>query len=163
MRGFPRVFFRLLALRKAAMTLHDILQLKGSEVLTIAPTAHLGEVVQKLIQHKCGSLLVCNEPNRTPRILGIITERDILRACAQQQGSIDQVPVTDYMTTDLIAGTPHNSVEHIMGVMTENRIRHLPVMEDEQLVGLVSIGDIVKAQYRQTLVENHYLKSYIYG
>ncbi|HEY5315338.1 MAG TPA: CBS domain-containing protein [Pirellulales bacterium] len=145
------------------MTLHDILQIKGSKVFTIPPTARLGEVVRQLVQHNCGSLLVCNDPHESPGMLGIITERDILRACAERQGSIDDLPVTDYMSTEMITGTPQNSVEHIMGVMTDNRIRHLPVMEDNQLVGMISIGDIVKAQYRQTLVENHYLKSYIYG
>lgn len=145
------------------MTLHDILQIKGSQVHTIVPTATLGEVVRKLVGNKCGSLLVCKDPGENPCIDGIITERDILRACAERQGSINDVPVTDYMSTDLITGTPQNSVEHIMGVMTDNRIRHLPVMDGNQLVGIISIGDVVKAQYRQTLVENHYLKSYIYG
>ena len=61
--------------------------------------------------------------------MGIITERDILRACAERRGSIDDVPLTDYMSTEMITGTPQNSVEHIMGVMTDNRIRHLPVMD----------------------------------
>jgi CBS domain-containing protein len=145
------------------MTLQDILRVKGSTVLTIAPTATLGHVVQKLVQNRCGSLVVSDTSGGKPKMVGIITERDILRACADRRGSLDDLMVTEYMTheKDLLTGTPANSVEHIMGIMTDHRVRHLPVLDGDDLVGIISIGDVVKAQHHQILMENHYLKSYI--
>jgi CBS domain-containing protein len=145
------------------MTLQEILRVKGSTVYTIAPTATLAEVVQSLVRHKCGSLVVCDppEPGRNPRMAGIITERDILRACAEHTDGLGRLLASDYMSADVVTGLPSHSVDHIMGVMTDHRVRHLPVLEDGLLVGLISIGDVVKAHYHQAVVENHYLKSYI--
>ncbi|HEX4131213.1 MAG TPA: CBS domain-containing protein [Pirellulales bacterium] len=143
------------------MILNDILRLKGSEVYHIIPTATLGDVVHEMMRRRCGALLVCSGPDCGRGIVGIITERDILRACAERNGSISNIPVGEYMTMDMVTGTPDNSVEYIMGVMTDHRIRHLPVLDGDQLVGVISIGDLVKAQHHQTIVENHYLKSYI--
>ena len=145
------------------MTLQDILRVKGTNVLRIAPGASLLEVAKKLCEHRCGSLVVMDTPPgaNSPRLVGIITERDILRACAEHNGHLDGTPATDYMTKDVITGSPSNTVEYIMGVMTDNRIRHLPILEDDELVGLISIGDLVKAHHHQVTVENHSLKSYI--
>jgi len=143
------------------MTIQDILRVKGSDVYGIGPDATLGEVVQSLVEHHCGSLLVCETIGSRRHILGIITERDILRACAQHHGSIDDLKLADYMSRELVTADPHESVEHMMGVMTDRRIRHVPVLDGDELVGMVSIGDVVKAQHHATLVENHYLKSYI--
>ncbi|HWA96934.1 MAG TPA: CBS domain-containing protein [Pirellulales bacterium] len=144
------------------MILQDILRLKGSEVYAIRPQATLGDVVRSMMEHRCGALLVCADADCGRGIVGIITERDILRACAERNGSIADIPISDYMTVDLVTGTPENSIEYIMGVMTDHRIRHLPVLDEEhRLLGMISIGDLVKAQHHQTIVENHYLKSYI--
>src|SRR6187431_1123477 len=110
------------------MTLRDILQLKGSHVLTIVPTATLAEVVQKLVEHNCGSLVVCEDSDPT-RMIGIITERDILRACAAGQAPLDRALVLDFMSRKLCTGTVNQSIEETMGQMTERRIRHLPVVE----------------------------------
>jgi CBS domain-containing protein len=145
------------------MNLQDILRVKGSEVYSIGPNATLGDVVRSMMQHRCGGLLVCNDADCGRGIIGVITERDILRACAERRGSISDIPIRDYMSTDLVTGSPENSIEYIMGVMTDHRIRHLPVLDGDQLVGIISIGDLVKAQHHQTVVENHYLKSYIQG
>ena len=144
------------------MKLADILAHKGYKVHSIRPSASLDEAVQVLVRHNIGSLMVC-EDGDCRRMLGIITERDILRACAAHRGSLDTVEVADVMTTNVVIGSPCDSVEDIMGVMTDNRIRHLPVLENDELVGIVSIGDIVKAQYDALTMENHYLKSYLHG
>jgi CBS domain-containing protein len=96
-------------------------------------------------------------------MLGIITERDILRACAARRGPLESTRVSDVMTTNVVTGSPCDSVEDTMGLMTEHRIRHLPVLENDKLVGIVSIGDIVKAQHDALTMENHYLKSYLHG
>lgn len=147
------------------MTLQDILRAKGTIVHSIAPTATLDDVVAKLVEHNCGSLVVCDSsvPGSKPRMVGIITERDILRACAARQAPLEAQRVADVMTRKLVTGTPSDPVSDTMGLMTQHRIRHLPVLEGEELVGLISIGDVVKAQYHETVVENHYLKEYIQG
>src|SRR5262249_18012051 len=97
------------------------------------------------------------------RMVGIITERDILKAVALHQGDLGGLKVAEVMTADVTVGSPCDSVEDTMGLMTEMRIRHLPVVEDNQLLGLVSIGDIVKRQHHRRTRENHSLKSYPHG
>src|SRR6185437_3594650 len=84
----------------AAMTLQDILRTKGSVIYSINSSATLGQVVQQLMQHKCGALVVCDND----RLTGIISERDILRACADRRDSLDNLHVSDYMTRDVITG-----------------------------------------------------------
>jgi CBS domain-containing protein len=147
------------------MTLNDILREKGAAVLTIDPSATLDDVVQKLVRHNCGSLVVCEPTSegRAPRMVGIITERDILRACAARKTPLDQVLVSQVMTTKVVTAGLGDGVEDVMGLMTVNRIRHLPVLDEGRLAGLISIGDVVKAQHAQYALENHYLKSYIQG
>ncbi|HEY2827240.1 MAG TPA: CBS domain-containing protein [Pirellulales bacterium] len=143
------------------MSLQEILQNKGSRVLSISPHATLADVVQKLVKHNCGSLVVCPDDDCT-RMLGIITERDILHACADHKMPLENYQVSDVMSVDLATCSPHDSVQDAMGLMTARRIRHLPVMDDNnRLVGIVSIGDLVKQQHDQLTMENHYLKSYI--
>ncbi|HQU45195.1 MAG TPA: CBS domain-containing protein, partial [Pirellulales bacterium] len=85
----------------------------------------------------------------------------ILRACAGRRAPLDQLKVTDAMSHELITGSPTDSIDDIMGLMTERRIRHLPVLVDDKLVGIISIGDVVKAHHDEVTMENHYLKSYI--
>src|SRR5262249_20964759 len=97
------------------------------------------------------------------RMLGIVTERDILKAYAAHKSRCATLKVADIMTVDVVTGAPTDSVEETMGLMTAMRIRHLPVVEDGQLQGLVSIGDVVKIQYDRLSMENHYLKSYLQG
>jgi len=140
------------------MTLHDILAVKGRKVFTIAAHAQLADVVDQLVAHNVGSLVVCDSGGV---MAGIITERDILRACALQAGPLETLPVAKFMSTHVITGTPQDDVENVMGLMTEHRIRHLPILEQDRLAGIISIGDIVKAQYEHLCRENHYLMAYI--
>ena len=146
------------------MRLQEILRVKGSGVHTIHPQATLDEVVQKLVSCNCGSLVV-REPadagGRPGAMVGIISERDILRAIAARRGPLDQLLATDAMTRDVIIGSPADSIEDTMGLMTQRRIRHLPIVEGGELAGMISIGDVVKAHHDQVALENHYLKSYI--
>jgi CBS domain-containing protein len=144
------------------MTLQEILRVKGSRVHGIRLDATLDGVVQTLIEHNCGSLVVSDrEGAGLGTVAGIITERDILRACAARRGPLDSLSVADFMTRDMITGTPQDSVEETMGLMTDRRIRHLPILDRGELVGIISIGDVVKALHDQAALENHYLKSYI--
>lgn len=143
------------------MNLQHILREKGGTVHSIEPQATLDDVVQALIRHNCGSLLICERGPDGPRVAGIISERDILRACAARKTPLDQVRVSEVMTRDVITGSPGDLVEEAMGQMTMHRIRHLPILDDGRLVGIISIGDLVKAQHQQFAIENHYLKTYI--
>ncbi|MCP3691460.1 MAG: CBS domain-containing protein [Planctomycetaceae bacterium] len=141
------------------MTIRTILQTKGNQVFTTEPQEKLAVVVKQLVYHRCGSLLVC----RGEELVGIITERDILRASATEGYNLETTTVAELMTTDLVTGTLDDSISETMGLLTERRIRHLPILEDGKLAGMISIGDVVKAQYAKLSIENHYLKSYIQG
>ena len=139
------------------MTLQQILSGKGRQVFSISPDKSLQDVVNSLVEHNCGSLLVCEGE----RMVGIITERDILRACAELEEPLSSIPVAVRMTRNVVTCTPDCDVETIMGLMTEHRVRHMPLIDNGKLAGLISIGDIVKAQHDELCLEIHYLKSYI--
>jgi CBS domain-containing protein len=146
------------------MMLQDILAAKGSTVYAISSQATLEDVVQSLVKHNCGSLVVCAADDcQQGRLLGIITERDILRAVAKNPAELDRLKVADVMTRDVVTGTPTDTVEDTMGLLTDRRVRHLPILDNDRLVGIISIGDVVKAQHDALTMENHYLKSYIHG
>ena len=139
------------------MELREILGTKGRTVHTCSPNDSLIDVVDLLVGHNIGSLVVCQDGE----MVGIITERDILRASASTRGPLESVRVHQRMTRCPIVASPHDDLTEVMGVMTEHRIRHLPVIERGELVGIISIGDLVKAQHDELSRENHYLKSYI--
>jgi len=140
------------------MKLRQILQDKGQEVHATDPAETLGRVVHKLVGNNCGALVVLDDG----RMVGIISERDILRACAELERPLEAL-VRDRMTTDLVTAAPDDDVEEVMGLLTWHRIRHLPVLEGEQLIGMISIGDVVKAQHDELSSENRLLKQYIQG
>jgi CBS domain-containing protein len=142
--------------------LMDILRVKGTNVHCIEPRATLAEVVRKLVDFKIGSLVVRDGFGaHQGGVVGIITERDILRACADGCVSLADRRVEEFMTREVLTGSPLDSIDETMGLMTEHRVRHLPVMDGDELKGMISIGDVVKAHHHMAVVENHYLKSYI--
>jgi signal-transduction protein with cAMP-binding, CBS, and nucleotidyltransferase domain len=142
------------------MTLRDILAAKGAAIQTIGPEATLEDVVHQLNEHNIGSLVVIAPSKDAPCPAGIITERDILHACAVGD-DLAATNVSKWMTTELITGSPSDAVPDIMGLMTQKRIRHLPVLEEGRLVGIISIGDVVKAQHDQLAMENQFMRRYI--
>jgi CBS domain-containing protein len=139
------------------MLVRDVLSEKGKLVHTCLPDDTLADAAQRLVGHNIGSLVVMDDG----AMVGILTERDILRACAATGGPLDFVRVHERMTRSPIVAAPHDEVADVMCIMTERRIRHVPVVEHGRLVGIVSIGDTVKAQHDELCRENHYLKSYI--
>jgi CBS domain-containing protein len=139
------------------MLVRDILSDKGKLVHTCEPDDSLADVVDLLVGHNIGSLVVLHDGE----MVGIITERDILRACAATRGPLEFLKVRERMTRCPVVASPHDEVADVMCLMTERRIRHVPVVERGQLVGLISIGDTVKAQHDELCRENYYLKSYI--
>jgi CBS domain-containing protein len=146
------------------VTLQDILGIKGHAVFGIDSQATLAEAARTLVEHKVGSLLVFRPGEREERdLVGIITERDILYSCAADNLPLATTRVAEIMTTKLITGLPNDPVESVMGLMTSKRIRHLPVLSEGKLLGIVSIGDIVKAQHDRLVMENQFMKDYVQG
>ena len=139
------------------MIVSDILQKKGEHLYTITPDTPLREAIQTLNQNNIGSLLVLDGEE----LVGIITERDILRAADAEEVQLSALQVRDLMTSDLVTCTPEMPLAKVMALMTEKRIRHLPVLADDQLAGLISIGDVVKTRLEESEAEAQELKNYI--
>lgn len=140
------------------MKIKDILAAKGSRVVTVEKNSSVIDAMSVFSANRVGSLLVMDKDNN---ILGIIGARDVLMAVINHQDEIKTVTVEKIMTTNLIVGTPDDTIDYILAVMTENRIRHIPILEGTELKGIVSIGDVVKSQLKEKDVENKYLKDYI--
>lgn len=147
------------------MTLREILAVKGNAVLATTADATLRSVAKELIHHRIGALLVFDRDSqgRTEQLLGIITERDLLRVCAANDTPLERIRVAEVMSTNLIKATPDDSVDAVMGLMTRERIRHLPVVAEGKVVGVISIGDVVKWQHDHLAIENRFMKDYIRG
>jgi CBS domain-containing protein len=137
----------------------DILERKGHEVLEIEAGATVLEAVRRMVDANIGSLLV----NEAGRIAGIITERDYLRRIALERRDDERTAVRDVMSAPLVVVTPETPIDECMAVMTDRRIRHLPVVEDGEVIGIVSIGDVVKYTSEQQSFEIRYLTQFISG
>jgi len=140
--------------------LKDILTKKGSAVWTVKANQTIRQALEILVAKKIGSLVVLDESNR---IAGIISERDIVRGSYEHPREISDLPVSKLMTKKVIIGSPEDETKYIMGIMTQSRVRHIPVVHEGKLKGLVSIGDVVKSVIDDSNYEIHYLKEYIYG
>jgi CBS domain-containing protein len=135
----------------------DILKGKGNALLTIASDESVYEMVKQMVDANVGSLLV----TVNGRIEGIVTERDYLRRVTLEGRTDKDTPVSEIMTSPLIVVTPQTPVDECMAIMTDRRIRHMPVVEDGEVVGIVSIGDLVKFQSQQQSFKIQYLTDYI--
>ena len=125
---------------KISGTVRSVLKRKGSEVWSIGPNQTVYEAIEKMAEKGVGALLV----TYADRPVGIISERDYARKVILRGQSSRTTLVNEIMTSPVIFATPDQGVEECMGIMTKNRIRHLPVMENERVLGIVSIGDLVK-------------------
>lgn len=141
------------------MKISEILGKKGRFVVTISPGRTVLEAIQLLVEKNIGSVVV----TRNEQIVGILTERDVLRLTVDRHNELHRLRVSETMTADVITATPDSDIGQAMEVMTENRIRHLPVLSDGRLAGLLSIGDVVNALRESVQNENHHLKKYIQG
>jgi len=142
------------------MKAREILETKGSRVVTCHEDDSLIDALAIFSANKIGSLLVVDSHDK---IQGIIAPRDILIVVLKNFDEIKTLKVRDIMTRDLIVATMDDRVDYIQAIMTENRIRHVPILEGSELKGIISIGDAVKAQIKEKEVENRYLKDYIEG
>jgi CBS domain-containing protein len=137
--------------------LAEILEQKGPDVLKIDADATVLEAVKRMVEANVGSLLV----TEGGRIAGIVTERDYLRRAALADRADDETPVRDIMTSPLVVATPDTPIDECMALMTERRIRHVPVVDGGDVVGLVSIGDLVKFKSERQSFEIQYLTEFI--
>jgi CBS domain-containing protein len=138
-------------------TLSEILEEKGSEVYEIDAGATVFEAVERMVELNVGSLLVTSNGD----VAGIVTERDYLRRVTLEGRTDRETDVREIMSSPLVVGTPETTVDECMALMTDRRIRHVPVVEGERVVGMISIGDLVKFQSRQQTFEIQYLTNYI--
>jgi CBS domain-containing protein len=140
------------------MTVKDILSTKGSQVLTIEPTATLAAAVKLLAQRRIGALVVTGAEHR---IVGIISERDIVRVLGENGTAALDSPVAEVMTRKVVTCGQGETIAEIMERMTGGKFRHVPVVEQGRLVGIVSIGDVVKARLGELEHEHDALRDYI--
>jgi CBS domain-containing protein len=124
------------------MQVSDILQTKGNRVVSVDPAVTIASVADTLCRERIGTVLVKEEGGGQA---GIISERDIVRSLAEHGALALNLPASDFMTQSLVTCSPESSTEDIMTQMLESQIRHLPVVENGTLVGIISIGDVVKA------------------
>jgi len=142
-------------------TLGDILAAKGAVVHAIGPDAPVEEAARRLVERDIGSLVVRNPEDPDGPLLGILTERDVLRHYAATSDAGRRTPVREIMTVELVTSLPSDPIGVAMGLMSQRRIRHLPVVVEGRLVGIVSIRDVVKAQFDQLAAENQFMRDYI--
>ena len=137
-----------------------ILNRKGAEVVTVPPDATLLEATRLLAEHDVGALVVSAD-GRT--VAGILSERDIVRQLARARESRPQTAVAEVMTADVTTCTRETTVDELMSTMTRQRVRHVPVVEDGQLAGIISIGDVVKSRLDELELRAQALQQYVSG
>ena len=142
------------------MRVTEVLKLKGGEVVTISPERSVRELLASLAEHRIGALVVSADD---ATVDGIVSERDIVRALHAGGDAILDGPVSAIMTADVHTCSPADNVDQLTTVMTERRIRHLPVLVDGRLIGIVSIGDVVKHRIAEVQDERDQLTAYIQG
>jgi CBS domain-containing protein len=139
------------------MLIVTLLRAKGDAVVTVSPSATVRELLDTLAEHRIGAVVVCSDEE----IAGIVSERDVVRHLRGGAQLLDQ-PVSDIMTTDVVTCRGETAVDELMTTMTERRIRHVPVVDDAgALVGIVSIGDLVKSRISELVSERDDLVGYI--
>jgi CBS domain-containing protein len=141
------------------MYVKNILKRKGSNVISISPESTLLETAKVLRENKIGAILVCDKKGK---MCGVISERDIVIAVAKSGGGVLEKKISDYMTTGVYTCKAEDSIKNVMEVMSSRRIRHLPVVGDDgSIIGMISIGDVVKERITETEAEAEALKAYI--
>jgi CBS domain-containing protein len=140
------------------MILSELLRQKTNDVITAKPSECIADAATTLTENKIGALLVEDDSGK---IVGILSERDIVGGMGPHGADLHDVPVSELMTTDLVKCAPGDTVLEAMAMMTDRHIRHLPVFEGEDLVGLISVGDLVKCRISEVQAEAEAMRQYI--
>jgi CBS domain-containing protein len=143
--------------REALMRVADVLRSKGGAVVTIEPGATVTELLAGLARHNIGAMVVVGPDG----VVGIVSERDVVRQLHAHGASVLSRPVEAIMTAAVSTASKSDTVDSLTALMTENRVRHVPVLEDGKLIGIVSIGDVVKTRMEELESEHQQLQSYI--
>ena len=141
------------------MFVKALLASKPRRLVTARSSSSVDEAMDMLISNRIGCLPVVEDD----KLVGIVSDQDIFRKIHQTKGNYHSLKLRDIMTTELIVGLPDDEISYIAGLMSKNWIRHIPIVEGEKLIGLVSQRDIIKRQAEDTEVENRYLKMYTEG
>lgn len=142
------------------MKVQAMLARKGDQVVTVRPDATIADAIELLREKKIGALVVSDDG---ARVEGILSERDVVRALVTHGDGLLQEQVSEFMTSSVKTCAPDDHIADVMGQMTESRIRHLPVVEDSRLLGIISIGDVVKNRLEELESETNDLREYIVG
>jgi len=140
------------------MNVKTILAAKGGDVISIEPTADLAAAANLLSKHRIGAVVICGAGGR---LSGILSERDIVRAIAERGASALSVPVGQVMTRNVITCSENDSISDLMERMTSGKFRHMPVVKGERLIGLISIGDVVKSRVQEIESDAAAMRDYI--
>jgi CBS domain-containing protein len=140
------------------MFVSDILSQKGGLVFSVTPSTTVAEVAKQLSVRRIGSVLILDDQSA---VVGIVSERDLVRALATHGAKAMELEARQIMTRDVVTCHPDDSIDEVMQTMTSGRFRHIPVVHHGELLGLVSIGDVVKARIEETEHEAEALKAYI--
>ena len=139
------------------MRIADVLKAKGAVVATIAPDMAVRDLLASLVSRNIGAMVVIDSAG----VVGIVSERDVVRRLHEHGADLLDRPVSDIMTSRVITCTPTETVDSLSGLMTTNRVRHVPVVEDGRLIGIVSIGDVVKTRMEELQAQQEQLEAYI--
>ena len=142
------------------MRISDVLRVKGTQVVTVPPDTKVRQLLAVLAEHRIGAVVISRDATSVD---GIASERDIVRALAKRGAAVMSEPVTAIYTAEVYTVTPQTSLEDVMRMMTEHRVRHAPVVTDGRLGGIVSIGDVVKNRIDELETERAALTDYITG
>jgi CBS domain-containing protein len=142
------------------MLVRDVIHSKNRSVISIDSAATVSEAIAKLVQNNIGSLPVVDPAGH---LVGIFSERDVLRIIHNRGENFGRLPIADVMTRDPITCAMNDDVDDVMGKMSERRIAKVPVLDGQELVGVVSVGDVIKVMYDKLHTEHQHLMSYIHG
>lgn len=142
------------------MKIQDVLRAKGSDVATVGPQTTISDLLAELAVRGVGAMVVVAS---TGDLVGIVSERDVVRQLHRRGSALLGAAVEEIMTTDVATCDPHDDVQQVMRTMTERRFRHLPVVTNGALTGIVSIGDIVKSRIDELVTTTAHLENYISG
>ncbi len=142
------------------MLVRDVLESKGRRVVAIDSDASVSEAIAKLVQNNIGSLPVVDQENR---LVGIFSERDVLRLFHHKGEGFGRIHIAEVMTCNPVTCDLVDDMNEVMGLMSERHIAKVPVLEDSKLVGVISVGDMIKVMYDKVSTENKHLMSYIHG
>ncbi|AEV74778.1 putative signal-transduction protein containing cAMP-binding and CBS domains [Mycolicibacterium rhodesiae NBB3] len=139
------------------MRIADVLRNKGASVATITPETSVSGLLTELSVHNIGAMVVVSPDG----VIGIVSERDVVRALQTRGAELLRMPVSEIMTTFVATCTPNDTVDSLSALMTTKRVRHIPVMENGRLTGIVSIGDVVKTRMEELEAQQEQLQAYI--